>query len=36
MKLLHIDASILGEQSVSRQLTAAIVKNCYQIGRAHV
>lgn len=26
MKLLHIDASILGEQSVSRQLTAAIVK----------
>lgn len=26
MKLLHIDASILGEQSVSRQLTAAIVQ----------
>lgn len=26
MKLLHIDASILHEQSVSRQLTAAIVK----------
>jgi FMN-dependent NADH-azoreductase len=26
MKLLHIDASILGEQSVSRQLTGAIVK----------
>lgn len=26
MKLLHIDASILGERSVSRQLTAAIVE----------
>ena len=26
MTILHIDASILGEQSVSRQLTAAIVK----------
>lgn len=27
MKLLHIDASILGDQSTSRQLTAAIVKH---------
>jgi FMN-dependent NADH-azoreductase len=26
MKLLHIDASVLGENSVSRQLSAAIVK----------
>src|SRR5438445_7704789 len=26
MKLLHVDASILGDQSASRQLTAAIVK----------
>jgi FMN-dependent NADH-azoreductase len=27
MKLLHIDASILGENSVSRQISAAIVEN---------
>src|SRR5512146_2320777 len=26
MKLLHVDASILGERSVSRQLSAAIVE----------
>jgi len=26
MKLLHIDSSILGEASASRQLSAAIVK----------
>ena len=26
MKLLHIDASILGQNSVSRQLSAAIVQ----------
>lgn len=32
MKLLHIDASILYEQSVSRQLTAAVVK---QLGEAN-
>lgn len=25
MKLLHLDASILGERSVSRQLSAAVV-----------
>jgi FMN-dependent NADH-azoreductase len=31
MKLLHIDASILNEQSVSRQLTAAIVKRLGEV-----
>lgn len=30
MKLLHIDSSILGDASASRQLSAE------QIGRAHV
>lgn len=30
MKLLHIDASILGEQSASRQLTAVIAKRLTQ------
>ncbi|MDG4553595.1 MAG: FMN-dependent NADH-azoreductase [Candidatus Competibacter sp.] len=30
MKLLHIDASILHDQSVSRQLTAAIIKQLTQ------
>lgn len=27
MKLLHLDSSILGDQSVSRQLTASVVQN---------
>lgn len=31
MKLLHIDASILREQSVSRQLTATIVKRLSEV-----
>lgn len=31
MKLLHIDASILNEQSASRQLTTAIVKRLIQV-----
>lgn len=31
MKLLHIDTSILHEQSVSRQLTAAIVKRLSEV-----
>ncbi|WP_338805804.1 FMN-dependent NADH-azoreductase [Pseudomonas chlororaphis] len=31
MKLLHIDASILNEQSASRQLTTAIVKRLSQV-----
>lgn len=34
MKLLHIDASILGKQSVSRQLTAAIVKRLLALNPA--
>ncbi len=31
MKLLHIDASILNEQSASRQLTTGIVKRLIQV-----
>ena len=34
MKILHIEASILGENSVSRQLTAAIVKRLRQANPA--
>jgi FMN-dependent NADH-azoreductase len=34
MKLLHIDSSITGDQSVSRQLTARIAEGLRQIGPA--
>ncbi len=30
MKLLHVDASILGQSSVSRQLSAAVVERLRQ------
>ncbi|WMJ69656.1 NAD(P)H-dependent oxidoreductase [Stenotrophomonas sp. 24(2023)] len=33
MKLLHLDASVLGENSVSRQLSAAIVANLVETGQ---
>lgn len=39
MKLLHLDASVLGDNSVSRQLSAAVVARFtgqIEIGRAHV
>lgn len=34
MKLLHVDASILGANSISRQLTAAIVKRLHDANPA--
>ena len=33
MKLLHIDSSVLGPHSVSRQVSAAIVDRLRQEGR---